>query len=640
MADNNRRTPRRAGALLAVVGAGLLALGAAGGADKPREVDLRITLDPRTPGVEYVGWTGASGGGWRDPGDGSAVRFTLGRGTVHLVVCLYDSTRPQYKDDKLLVSFNGRELGTFQRGKVEGWSTWRSGIGAEAFVDGKRQELRFVRRGKPIAVKYVRLCTSLPAEPPPPIGALRRTGWNVHARRFLYAPTFRVVPVKRAASYRAVVQAETARIRRQADSNEAAIELAGIWDALPAARKYLGWIEALDANGQVIGRTGSFRFHKVAPFPGRTSKPKVGYVASGRKCAEYAIAKWLAGWKTAEPGKTPPVAFPSLFYSAYIRLLVTYAGLDPKSPQAREALGLARKIGLHLIETSTPADWAYPRMPLSHGPGKYLQVSRTAMAGLAFLDLHAATGEKPFLQAAMRIADALKATQLPDGRWHFRVDPRTGKMAEDYTSDQAEAIWFLDGLIDRHGRKDLSGTRDKAVQWMLDHPVKTHHWQQQWDDVGVCAPYTNLEFYDTVFFGLFLLKHATARNGYRRIAGELFRYVEDQFVLWESSYEPAFLSPGVKEQYVCYITIDWHAAHFIRFCMAMHGATGEAVYLAKARAMADKLTAVQHAEGYYPTWMRRKGSGVDYGGIWPNCSSYTGEVLIKLGGYIQALERK
>ena len=470
--------------------------------------------------------------------------------------------------------------------------------------------------------------------------SLQRTGWNVHARRFMYPPTFSVAPAAQAKSYSAIVQAKAGDLRQQARSETADVDLAGIWDALPAARGYTVCLEAFDAEGRLLGRSGSFDFFKVAPFAGRAGEAQRPYVESGRQCADYVMAKWLSGWKTAEPGKAPSVEFPSLFYSAYIRLLVTYAGLDPQRPEAQEALSLAKKVALDLVKNSTPAEWACLNMPLSHKPGRYLQISRTAMAGMAYLDLSAATGDATFRDAAMRIADTLKATQLPDGRWYFRVDPRTGTMAEDYTSDQAQAISFLDDLADRYGRQDLAAARDKAVRWMLANPVKTRLWQQQWDDVPLKEPYTNLEFYDTVFFGLFLLKHATPQNGYQQTAAELYRYVEDQFVLWENSYNPEFVSPSVKEQYLCYIPIDWHAAHFIRFSTAMHQATGQAIYLEKARAMADVLTKVQHAEGYYPTWMRRKGAGMDYSDIWPNCTSYTGEMLMKLGRYVEGLERK
>jgi len=320
--------------------------------------------------------------------------------------------------------------------------------------------------------------------------------------------------------------------------------------------------------------------------------------------------------------------------------LTTDAELDPHSDKARKELLIAKKLARYLIDTSTPKGWAYPDMPRSHQSGAYLQVSRTAMVGLAYLDLAAASGDRAILDAALRIADTLKARQLSDGRWHFRVDPRTGKAVEDYTSDQAEAIWFLDELDRRHGKKEYAATREGAVRWMLDNPVKTKHWQQQWDDVPLKPPFSNLEFYDTVFFGFYLLRHATPENGYQRTAAELFRYVEDQFVLWENSFDRKFIAPAVLEQYVCYFPIDWHAAHFIRYCRALHEATGEEIYLKKARAMADTLTAVQHPDGYYPTWMRTTSAApsgdldaVDYGSLWPNCMSYTAETLIKFGRY-------
>jgi maltose/maltodextrin transport system substrate-binding protein len=268
------------------------------------------------------------------------------------------------------------------------------------------------------------------------------------------------------------------------------------------------------------------------------------------------------------------------------------------------------------------------------------------MAGMAYLDLYAVTQDKVWLDAATCIATTLKKNQMPEGRWPFRVEAETGKVLEDYTSDQAEAIILLDELVLNHDRKDLQGTLDKAVQWMLENPCKTFQWQQQWDDVGTNPPYKNLEHYDTGLFIEYLLRHATPQNNYETVAKNLVRYIEDQFVEWEPVGNQ--ITPGVREQYCCYPVIDWHCAHFIRVCMNFHARAHDEVWLKKARAIADTLTVIQHPSGFYPTWMNHKPSkdapgelkDINYAGLWPNCSSYSAEMLLRLGEYVKGVAGK
>jgi len=616
------------------------------GAQAEKKADVRIRFDVRSAEVDYVGWTGLSGPDWREPGDGSELRLSLPADEYHLLVTVYD-TREASKHCKLAVAFNGRAIGEFSRGQHESWFAWHTKVPKDAFAAAGKQALRFVRTGSPIAVQEVRLCNYWPPiDLPPPLPKFHRTGWNVHASHFMHAPTFTANELKEAASYSYSISwpgPDQKPITREIKSEKPTFELADIWEVLPSGTRHTVAIASLDAEGKAVDRL-SFGFLKVADFDPQGSYPKAkrDYSESGRLDAEYVLRR-LDAWKRGPSGDLG--AFPALFGSAYIRLLTTYARLAPESPKAKDALAISANIGRHLIQSRTPKDWAYPSMPRSHG-GEVLQVCRTGMAGLAYLDLLAATGDKFFLDAASAIADSLKATQRPEGRWPFRVNPKTGNVLEDYTSDQAEAILLLDALIADHGRQDLTETRDKAVRWMLENPVKTHHWQQQWDDVGLLPPYRNLEFYDAALFALYLLKHSTPEDGYRRIALDLARYIEDQFVLWEPSAFPQALTPSVLEQYVCYQPIDWHVAHYIRLCQALHQATGETVWLQKARAMADNLTVVQHPEGYFPTWMRRAKTppgappAVDYSDLWLNCTSYTGEILIKLEAYLTKLPKR
>jgi hypothetical protein len=337
--------------------------------------------------------------------------------------------------------------------------------------------------------------------------------------------------------------------------------------------------------------------------------------------------------------------------------LVTYAKFHPKSAHTEQMLQSAIKHCDALINDSTPAVWAYANMPKTQRHKNTLQIARTGMLGMVCLDIFEATQEKRFLDAAMGIADTLKSTQLKEGRWYFRVDPETGKMQIDYTSDQVQAILLLDELIQKYQRKDLIKTRDKAVKWMLENPCKTYRWQGQWDDLGDSLPYANLEWYDTALFIEYLLRKATTENGYEKIAIEQFHYIEDHFVDWQPSarsdrrdvrdiwWGVKAITPSVREQYWCYSPIDWHGAHYIRACLALHTYTNENIYLDKARAIANTLTVIQHPDGFYPTWMYYTASKEDpdkmdmgeifYEDRWANCTSYTGEMLMKLGAYLE-----
>jgi maltose/maltodextrin transport system substrate-binding protein len=460
----------------------------------------------------------------------------------------------------------------------------------------------------------------------------RRTGWNAMVKqRFMHPPVLTCTPMAGATSYRCRVswkdgegEARSARLK----SASPEFHLARVWDALPASGPFQVTVEAIDGGGAVLAKAVS-PCRRIAPFKGPYRPAACSYDEAGAK-----TTAWLLKHKPG--GKR----FPILFYASYIRLLTTYVRTHPKGELAERALAQAKVYGQAMLEGSAPADWTYGSVPMSHHP-KVFQVARGGMAGMAYLDLHAATRDRTWLDAATRIAGALKKNQLPDGRWPFRVDPRTGKVLEDYTSDQAEAILLIDELVRNHGREDLKETLDKAVRWMLENPCRTYQWQQQWDDVGTAKPYENLSWYDTALFIEYLLRHATPQNRYEAVARALSRYIEDQFVEWEPVGNQ--ITPGVREQYRCYPIIDWHCAHYVRVCMRFHARTQEDVWLKKARALGDTLTAVQHPDGFYPTWMNHKPSkdapgklrNINYGGIWPNCTSYSGEMLLRLGEYVK-----
>jgi hypothetical protein len=269
------------------------------------------------------------------------------------------------------------------------------------------------------------------AEPAPPVtrpSELKRTGWNAMVKqRFMHPPVLTYTPMAGAANYRCVVRRPDGKGGEQAARLESAspeLDLARVWDSLPASGPFQVTAEAIDSGGTVLARTAS-TCRRIASFKGPYRPAKCAYDAAGAK-----TVAWLLKHK---PGGE---RFPILFYSSYIRLLTTYVRTNPKGELAEQALAQATEYGQEMLKGSTPADWTYGSVPMSHSPRKF-QVARGGMAGMAYLDLHAATRDKTWLDAATRIADTLKKNQLPEGRWPFRVEPQTGKVLEDYTSDQA-----------------------------------------------------------------------------------------------------------------------------------------------------------------------------------------------------------
>jgi hypothetical protein len=472
-----------------------------------------------------------------------------------------------------------------------------------------------------------------------------RTGWNAMTKqRFMHPPVIRYMRIEGAVRYRCTITWKgNDGALHPLESASPEFDLAQVWEDMPPSGPFQITAEALDRDGKVLATVTS-SCQRMASFKGPYRPAKSSYDEAGVKTVAWLVKlndQPLADKFAKEGGLNSPgdTKYLVLFYSAYIRLLTTYVGLHPQGELAEPALAAAKKYGQALLDSSTPADWAYASVPRSHTP-RIFQVGRGGMAAEAYLSLYDITHDQVWLDASVRIAAALKKNQLPDGRWPFRVDPQTGKVLEDYTSDQAEAILLLDDLIQKYHQNGLQKTLDRAVQWMLENPCKTFLWQQQWDDVALYDPYQNLEWYDAMLFSEYLLRHATNQNNYEALAEKLTRYIEDQFVEWESVGNE--IAPGAREQYKCYYVIDAHAAFYIRLCMDFHARTHDEIWLKKARAMADTLSAIQHPDGYYPTWMRFKsqdatgaGKDVNYDAVWPNCSSYDGEILMRLAEYLK-----
>jgi hypothetical protein len=432
-------------------------------------------------------------------------------------------------------------------------------------------------------------------------------------------------------------------------------DLASIWARLPRARMINVTVEAIDEQNKAVA-AHEFTFKKKIPFTGLTLPQQSGYREAGLRSAAF-LNDILTGERkeprsfTVKPGGTH--GWPGLFYSAQIRLGAVCAQYGPEE-KADRYIQHATTFTDWLIEHNSPKDWAWPQCPPTQtirAPHELLQPARLGLIGEAYLDLLKVKHHPKVLDAAMKMADALKANQLPEGRWPFRVNARTGETVIDYTSDQIEIVTFLERLMNNHGRRDLKQTIDRAVQWTLDNPATNYRWEGQYDDMAGFEPYQGLEWYDTGFFILYLLRNVDDSPRYLSLARELMHYIDDQFIIW--AFSPEYITPAALEQYNCYQFVDYSIAHYIRICIGFHRVTGEDIWLDKAKVMANTLTNLQHPEGWFacqhpthqgdpdkPGTLGKIQFIADWGpNFLPNCTAYTAEILIRFDHYLQQVEQ-
>jgi hypothetical protein len=126
------------------------------------------------------------------------------------------------------------------------------------------------------------------------------------------------------------------------------------------------------------------------------------------------------------------------------------------------------------------------------------------------------------------------------------------------------------------------------------------------------------------------------------VARELVRYVEDQFVvfsddpIFKTSYLP--FAPAVLEQYHCYWPMDFHTANYVRATLALHEASGEAVWANKAVAAANTIVRCQGPDGRFSTLVpdRRLGVAPAFSD-WFNCMANAADVLLRNAPALETL---
>lgn len=493
-----------------------------------------------------------------------------------------------------------------------------------------------------------------------------RPFWNVESQQFMYVPAFHFTAIRDCGRYRYTAVDEKGGVHTF-ESGDCCSLLTPIWAELPEGVVRLT-VTALTPDGKEYATVGARTFFRLASFPEETPPAVCSYKESAIKAYRYAMsAGFIRHW--LEYGEPDPYydlnTYPSKMISALVFAMISYAKICPED--AETAMKVAVSAADYLIRITPRGDDPLADLPPTYyldfcpDPEKYGIITPNwhaaeahngttmmiypARAGLMYIELEKATGDKKYLDEAIKIAKYFKKTVLPNGSWYLVRSCRTGEpLTDNYIAPVEVVVPFLTKLYLRTGNEDWKKLCDGAVKYVFETQLKTYNWEGQFEDSPLSTNYMNLTHYAPVALAKYLAEYKGDEKSLE-LAKELMRFAEDQFVVWKrpcpwrhatpdgsEPYDPSLWhTPAALEQYGWYVPIDASTCDLALGFLELYRAGCGDLYLAKARALTDQLTRVQHEDGKIPThWMNIPSAEANF---WFNCMFSSCETLSIMSEY-------
>ena len=477
--------------------------------------------------------------------------------------------------------------------------------------------------------------------------------WNVESTQFMYVPAFHFTAIRGCRRYR-YTAVDEAGASHSFEADDCCVLLTPIWAELPEGVVKLT-VTALGEDGSDYAPVGARTFFRLASFPEETPPAACPYRECAVKAYKYAMSQsFIRYW--LERGVPDPSydlnAYPSKMIEMLGKAMLSYARLCPED--AAEALKVAVNAADYLLSItpggSDPLPWLPPTYDLSFcpDPEKYgvetanwtaarghsgtMMMIYPAGVGEMYLELEKATGNPAYLDAALKIGKYYLDHVESNGSWILVRSAETGEpVTSNYVSPMGRVVPFLMSLYGRTGEDKWKTLCDGAVNYVVKTQLASYNWEGQFEDSPLSANYMNLSHYGPVALSSYFAEHRADDPACLETAKELMRFAEDQFVVWKRPYPWCHSAPGegkhydtalwhtpaALEQYGWYVPIDASTADIaIGFLRLYQAGCGE-LYLAKARALADQLTRMQHENGQIPThWMNSEDAEKNF---WFNC---------------------
>ncbi len=257
----------------------------------------------------------------------------------------------------------------------------------------------------------------------------------------------------------------------------------------------------------------------------------------------------------------------------------------------REAFVPVRRLLDRVLMFTTPADWEWANVPRTQDDdidGEYLdsrsEPDKMCMVGIGYLKFYKLTGEKKYLDAALKIAATVAAHVRPGDATHsplpFRVDLQSGKVLDEYDTNIIYVVYFFDELA-KLGYSGDNGSyrtkRDLAWQWIMNYPMKNNKWSGYYEDV--VSNHENLNQQNPMETARYILQYPALDPDYKLHVPSLIGWVENRF-----GKTKRFGATSIREQDSCFLEMSSHTARYASIVARWYAVTQETGDREEARA--------------------------------------------------------
>ncbi|HVY76645.1 MAG TPA: hypothetical protein VG890_17575 [Puia sp.] len=300
----------------------------------------------------------------------------------------------------------------------------------------------------------------------------------------------------------------------------------------------------------------------------------------------------------------------------------------------------------YLAHSLSPSNAKWPDLPYPYnnkvesgiydgdmilGPG-FLQPDKAGSFGYELVHLYKKTGDRKYLDAAVKIANTMAANVQPgdneNSPWPFKVNAVTGEpglivdqvvwyegMSKDinarnhnnkksvYTSNWTATLELFDELITLHQGNSEAYKRafDIALNWLKTYPAKTNKWGPFFEDV----PRWSDTQINAITYAMYLLQHQNLDPDWKKTVKNIFQWVHKeldddrykQYGVIVTDEQTAYRQPG-----------NSHSSREASVELMYWAATGDTTYVRNAIRELSWATYMVDSDGknFYPTndiWM-------------------------------------